>query len=124
MTRRAARRMRLHLAQQEVPLEEPFAQANMPKEEFLKACLEVLQGMDPQAAKKIKEELKSLKKDPQGKGMYYFLLEDVVEALNEAAPEGYFFGTKPDNHQDFGFWPNSVSQYSEYQARRKRGTRR
>lgn len=116
--------MRLRRAQKEIPLEEPFAQADMPKEEFLRACLEVLQEANPQAAKEILDELRSLRKDPQGKSMYYFLLEDAVEALNDIAPEGYFFGTRPNNAHDYGFWPLSVTKYHEYEARRRRGQRR
>lgn len=31
-------------------------------------------------------------------------IEHLTDALNDAAPEGYYFGTHPGDGSDFGFW--------------------
>jgi hypothetical protein len=33
-----------------------------------------------------------------------FLLESLFDILNEAAPEGVYFGAHPGDGSDFGFW--------------------
>jgi len=32
------------------------------------------------------------------------LLNDLTDALNDCAPEGYYFGAHPGDGSDFGFW--------------------
>ena len=32
------------------------------------------------------------------------VLESLINALNEHAPEGWYFGTHPGDGSDFGFW--------------------
>lgn len=34
----------------------------------------------------------------------YYLLESLLEQLNEAAPDNCYFGTHPGDGSDFGFW--------------------
>lgn len=34
-----------------------------------------------------------------------YLMDDVFNAMNEAAPEGYYFGAHEGDGADFGYWP-------------------
>lgn len=37
-----------------------------------------------------------------------WVLEDLMERLEESAPEGHYFGTLEGDGSDFGFWPLSL----------------
>lgn len=34
----------------------------------------------------------------------FWITDELVDLLNEHAPEGYYFGTHPGDGSDFGFW--------------------
>ena len=75
--------------------------------------LAVLEQLDPGAAWVIHEEYEDiinaieehsdiLDIDIGEEGM--FLIESLIDALNEFAPDGYYFGTNPYDGADYGFW--------------------
>lgn len=35
----------------------------------------------------------------------YILYDNIWDRMNELAPEGYYFGSRPGHGADFGFWP-------------------
>lgn len=34
-----------------------------------------------------------------------FLVDHLIECLDECAPDGYYFGAHPGDESDYGFWP-------------------
>ena len=34
-----------------------------------------------------------------------YLFNDLMETLDQHAPDGYYFGTHPGDGSDFGYWP-------------------
>lgn len=39
-----------------------------------------------------------------------WLVEELIETLNQYAPEGYYFGAHVGDGSDFGFWPLEEEQ--------------
>jgi hypothetical protein len=44
----------------------------------------------------------TIKEEKQDEAQW--ILEEAFDLLNEASPEGYYFGTHPGDGSDFGFW--------------------
>lgn len=42
--------------------------------------------------------------DYESDNAHYYLNEDLWNALNDIAPEGYYFGAHPGDGSDYGFW--------------------
>lgn len=37
-------------------------------------------------------------------------VDRLISELEDIAPDGYYFGTHPDNGSDFGFWPIELEE--------------
>ena len=40
---------------------------------------------------------------------YGYFMEELLDLLNEHAPDGYYFGSHPGDGSDFGFWPADLT---------------
>ena len=40
--------------------------------------------------------------------------DTLFHALQTIAPEGHYFGTREDDHNNFGFWPSQEPRYSKW----------
>ena len=79
------------------------------EEDLVPAFLSVLKDMAPEEAQVIEEryadEIAHLQegKEPNADRLGW-LMEDLFDALNEKAPEGWSFGAHEGDGSDFGFW--------------------
>lgn len=82
--------------------------------DLVPAFLDALDGLNPNAADRIRAEYADvldaidahtgeLDVDVGEDGT--FLVEDLIDALNDCAPDGTYFGAHPYDGADFGFWP-------------------
>ena len=70
------------------------------KEEDEALWAELIEGIDDYEAMTENDD------DPRWyeDGMVGFLYEDLWDAMNDIAPEGYYFGAHPGDGSDYGFW--------------------
>jgi len=68
--------------------------------DLLHAFLRELNGLDPVQAERYRPAAEGLVDEEAAAE----LVDDLIEALNNRAPPGYYFGAHPDDGSDFGFW--------------------
>lgn len=87
------------------------SEATMRPQDLLPKFLSVLEAYHPEAYAKIEAEfgakLDNIDADDEwweSEECSWLLDEDVWEAMNDIAPEGYYFGAHPGDGADYGFW--------------------
>ena len=81
------------------------------EQDLVPAFLSVLEEHASEAHERITDQypnvIEALRRDPDGIVDWdpvHWLMEDLVDALDEAAPDGYWFGAHEGDGADFGFW--------------------
>lgn len=78
------------------------------EEDLVPAFLSKLKELDPERAARIEYNYAdAIEHLMQGREHFdqEWLMPELTEALEELAPEGYYFGTAEGDGSDFGFWP-------------------
>ena len=80
--------------------------ATMRPQDLVPVFLETIETIDPASMIGVSETLPVDDADPwwESEDCAYFLNETLFDALNDLAPEGYYFGSHPGDGSDYGFW--------------------
>lgn len=78
----------------------------MRPQDLIPSFLEVLEEFEHPKAPAFREEWEKIEKEEDwwGESCGYLLNEDMFDAMNELAPEGYYFGSHPGDGSDYGYW--------------------
>lgn len=100
------------------------SEATMRTQDLVPSFLDVLSQYDPETCARIEADMvktfgsSDLDDDDDAwdtEDMAYILNEDLWEALNELAPEGFYFGSHPGDGCDYGYWLSEDLAYILYQ---------
>lgn len=90
-------------------LSESVSRGTLRPIDLLKCFITELENIHPNAKnhyqsliKEAKLELKLCEKDIQENASE--LIDDLMDAINQYVPEGYYFGAHPGDGSDFGYW--------------------
>lgn len=87
-----------------------ISHGTMRTQDLIPRFLEVLHKLDPATHDEIEQQVPA---DARATDIHewwgsedasYFLNESLFNALNECAPEGWYFGSHPADGSDYGFW--------------------
>ena len=85
------------------------SQATMDTGELISCFIEELGGLDPDAAKEYRLEVKEFRRSHGESWDLYddavYMLDDLFDELDKHSPEGCYFGAHPGDGADFGWWP-------------------
>jgi len=75
--------------------------ATLRSEDLIPIFTTILKEYWPEKAKELQDAYSIRMGDDDD----YWHLEELINALQEIAPAGYFFGAHPADYSDYGFWP-------------------
>lgn len=88
-----------------------ISHGTMRPQDLIPVFLDALAECDPEAAQELRDEIPPAAFENDDNWFWdtdvcmFLLNEDLFDALNVVAPQGYYFGSHPGDGSDFGFWP-------------------
>lgn len=90
---------------QDFPFYGTVSHGTMRKEDLIPAFVETLHALDTnEEHTDLIAEACDLDHDYDSEQADY-ILDDLFDALDALAPDGYYFGAHPGDGADYGFWP-------------------
>lgn len=80
------------------------------EEDLVPTFLGVLVDLDATRAESLGDAKPLYWRTMKPGGEYADLISDLIDALDEYAPNGYYFGSHPGDGSDFGYWPSEDAE--------------